>query len=538
MKKKEDYTKLRGGYYTPREVSDFLVRWTMPKSGDRVLEPSSGDGSFLRSLKDYADANRIVDLDVTAVELDANEAEKSSRYFDTFAGDFFTYYDEHIDGKKEFDVLLGNPPFIRYQSMKEEYRSTAFRLMNGRGFFPNRLTNIWIPFLILASEALSDEGRIGMVIPAELFQVNYAADARRYLPDRFQRLTLVMMNEMMFDGAQQEIVLVLGEVKSDNPGIYTVTTNNLDSIGSADHTDISPAEYKRPLLDDEKWTRYYLTNDEIALVRRVESSGDVQFAEQLFDTNVGIVTGENKFFIIDEETRARYGIENYRNIVCGTDFLQGLFYTESEMEANRSIKNSMLFSPPDLPIEELAQGEREYIEYGQLKGYHEGYKCRIREPWYVPPQSWEPEAFFYRQVGAYPRIVINECGALVTDTLHKIRFKSSYDKGKLAAAIYNSYTLSQCELLGRSYGGGVLTFEPSEVRRIPFPTSNIDGIDSRNADRLIRENRIDELIRINDRILLMDGIGLTKDEVWMLNNIWTTLRDRRLNRKKSRKKSD
>lgn len=535
MKKKGDYTKLRGGYYTPREVSDFLVSWTMPTAGERVLEPSCGDGSFLRALKEYADTNQITDLDVTSIELDSQEAEKSSQYYDVAVSDFFTYYDDNINGKKQFDVLLGNPPFIRYQSMKEDYRSIAFKLMNEKGFRPNRLTNIWVPFLILASEALSDRGRIGMVIPAELFQVNYASEARRYLPERFERLTLVMMNEMIFDGAQQEIVLILGEVKSDNPGVYTVTADGMGSIESARHTAVIPAEYKRDVLDDEKWTRYYLSNEEIALVRRVESSKGVQPAERILDANVGIVTGENKFFIIDDETRGRYGIENCRDIVCGTDFLQGLYYTESEMETNRRTKRSVLFSPPDVPIEELIPGEREYVEFGQSQDYDKGYKCRIRSPWYVPPKSWEPEAFFYRQVGAYPRIVINECGALVTDTLHKVRFKTDFDKGKIAAAIYNSYTLSQCELLGRSYGGGVLTFEPSEVRMIPFPTANIDRIDPRYADVLIRENRIDELIDINDRILLMDGIGLSEDEIQMLNGIWATLRNRRLSRKKGRK---
>ena len=137
-------------------------------------------------------------------------------------------------------------------------------------------------------------------------------------------------------------------------------------------------------------------------------------------------------------------------------------------------------------------------------------------------------------MGAYPRIVINSSGALVTDTLHKIRFRPNVDGERVAAAIFNSYTLSQCELLGRSYGGGVLTFEPSEVRMIPFPTSNLDHIDPLEADRLIRDNKMDELIRMNDRILLMDGIGLSEAQVKMLNGVWMTLRDRRLNRKKSR----
>ena len=71
-------------------------------------------------------------------------------YFDEASKDFFTYYQEEIEGQTQFDVVVGNPPFIRYQHFTEEYRKVAFALMNNHGFHPNRLTNIWLPFLVLA----------------------------------------------------------------------------------------------------------------------------------------------------------------------------------------------------------------------------------------------------------------------------------------------------------------------------------------------------------------------------------------------------
>lgn len=531
MKKTIDYTKARGGYYTPKVLTDFIVDWVKPTSNESILEPSCGDGAFLKSLSEYCCHKSLTGVNVTAVELDPEEAQKSSAFFNTINSDFFTYYDNCISGDDKYDILLGNPPFIRYQSFKEEFRSVAFRLMNDAGFHPNRMTNMWVPFLILASESLSEYGRIGMVIPAELFQVNYARDARDYLMSRFQRLTILMLNSMIFEGAQQEVVVVLGEVKSSNPGFYTVSSTDLSQLVGMDHTIVSEFEYKRPLLDDEKWTQYYLTNDDLELISRIESSGLVVPSGQLFDVNVGVVTGENDFFIINKETIEQYGISSYCPIVCGTNFLPGLFYTEVDSLNNYSEKRSMLFNPPDTQKEYLDSGDRSYIEFGESMGFNTGYKCRIRDPWYVPPISWVPEGFFFRQVGRYPRIVLNQCGALTTDTLHKIRFNPEYDAAKVAVALFNSYTLSQCELIGRSYGGGVLTFEPSEARRIPIPTSNLQNLDSDLADKLIRENNIEQLIKINDEILLKNGMGLTSDEIAHLNSIWCTLRDRRENRK-------
>lgn len=119
---------------------------------------------------------------VIGIELDDVEAAKSAQYGTTVVcKDFFTYYQETIDGQTQFDVIVGNPPFIRYQHFAEEYRKVAFALMNKHGFKPNRLTNIWLPFLVLSCKALKPNGRIGMVIPAELFQVDYAAEARQFL---------------------------------------------------------------------------------------------------------------------------------------------------------------------------------------------------------------------------------------------------------------------------------------------------------------------------------------------------------------------
>ncbi len=53
-----------------------------------------------------------------------------------------------------------------------------------------RYTNIRLPFLPPSREALGEHGRIGMVIPAELFQVDCAAKARNCRGSRFDRLSI------------------------------------------------------------------------------------------------------------------------------------------------------------------------------------------------------------------------------------------------------------------------------------------------------------------------------------------------------------
>jgi len=50
-------------------------------------------------------------------------------------------------------------------------------------------------------------------------------------------------------------------------------------------------------------------------------------------------------------------------------------------------------------------------------------------------------------------------------------------------------------------------------------------------DGLLRLNKIDEILEINDQTLLLEGLRLREKEILMLRNIWMKLRDRRINRK-------
>ena len=258
MKAIDGYNKLRGGHYTPADIADFIAGWAVRGLEDSILEPSCGDGSFLASIqKALTKANNTQLHNVTGVELDSAEAEKSKQYgYDVINADFFTYFRDSIEGRQLYDVIVGNPPFIRYQNFDEQYRSVAFDLMKKHGFHPNRLTNIWLPFLLLSCEALSDTGRIGMVIPAELFQVDYAAEARDYLSTHFDQLTLLTFRRLVFEDIQQEVVLLLGEKKSDKKGIRVVELNNLDELNQCGLSCLGKAETK--FLDHKR--SFFLKN--------------------------------------------------------------------------------------------------------------------------------------------------------------------------------------------------------------------------------------------------------------------------------------
>ena len=221
-----------------------------------------------------------------------------------------------------------------------------------------------------------------------------------------------------------------------------------------------------------------------------------------------------------------------RPIIGRSEQLKGIRLTNQDFSAlSEKGKKVFLFTPPDVDKPDLPTTDREYIEWGESENYHTGYKCRIRKHWYIVPQSWSPEAFLLRQVNKYPRIVLNSTNATNTDTLHKIRFLDVIDGKRVVAAFINSFTFAQCEVTGRSYGGGVLTFEPNEIRRLKIPTLMAKELDFDYIDNLLRDDRIEDALDYVDSITLGKGMGLSKEEIMMLRGIWEKLSSRRLGRK-------
>ena len=620
MKTADGYDKLRGGYYTPEKIADFICRWAIRSEAEEILEPSCGDGSFLcaaakrraelshaaqpgerlqsedaaqpgegaqsegaaqpgegaqsegvelsggrtqseaaampeargisgpehaqeseESRTAAAGSRHIHGSHILGIELDPAEAAKAAKRTpgaaDVVQSDFFTYYYERIYRKKEFDVVVGNPPFIRYQNVNEAYRKKAFEMMTAEGFHPSRLTNMWLPFLVLGSLCLKEAGRIGMVIPAELFQVNYAAETRDFLTKYFDRLTVITFKRLVFEDIQQEVLLLLGERTSRTKGIQILELDGVEDLDTLGPEAFQSFEVKELDHSSEKWVKYYLTNEEIRLMRRLRQDTRLRDVNELFEINVGLVSGENDFFLLNEERVAQFGLGNSVKMIIGkTEQLKGVILTREDFSQLKSQgKKVYVFVPENRPVEEVPKEEQSYIRYGEEQGFHRGYKCRIRKRWYCIPQSWEPDAFILRQVNRYPRIVLNRAEALSTDTIHKLRFLDGVRPEEVAAAFLNSFTLALGEITGRSYGGGVLTFEPGEIRKLKIPMTGADRLDLEQIDRWIREDKIYETLDYTDQILLKEGLGLSDREIVLLRGIWEKLRDRRIYRKENRK---
>ncbi|WP_149914023.1 N-6 DNA methylase [Sphingobacterium cavernae] len=541
-----DSKKLRGGYYTPQPIADFICKWAITNPTQKVLEPSCGDGNFIESaIKRFKELgvqdNQLYGL-IQGVELLEVEAEKSKKRAakyglnsDTITNDDFFNFILETNGNARYDVVIGNPPFIRYQNFPEEHRDLAIKMMQEMELRPNKLTNIWVPFLVISASKLRANGKLGMVIPAELFQVKYAAETRVFLSNFFSRITIVTFKKLVFSDIQQEVVLLLCEKNvEENKGVRVIEVNDLKELGALNLDQIQNIEVKSLDHSTEKWTKYFLDENEIQLLRRIKADERINPSFDVMDVDVGIVTGRNEFFMMNEETVSQWKLQPYTTRVVGKSaHLKGIVYDETDFEANVAARYPVhLFLPEAKEYSKQPKAVKEYISYGEEKEHHTGYKCKIRKLWYITPSLWSPDAFALRQVGEYPKLIVNNTGASSTDTIHRVRFKNGANAEIVALSYLNSLTFAFSEIMGRSYGGGVLTFEPSEIEELPLPILREDHmINFEEIDALMRNRNIEEVLDIIDNELLINQLKFSRADVDTLRGIWKKLSNRRNNRK-------
>lgn len=552
-----DANKLRGGYYTPQPVADWLALWALRTRHDSFLEPSAGNGVILE-----AGVSRLLSLGaercelsalIRGVEITPAEADIARDKIERLAGsgarglvdsgDFFAWFRAQRD--RRFSAVLGNPPFIRYQSFPEPARGRAMLLMQEFGLRPNKLTNIWVPFVVAATESLEENGRLALVIPAELLQVTYAAQLRAYLTERFARVAVVTCNELFFEKAEQEVVLLLAEgalarrTPANRCHVSVVEAQTVRGLVASDPVALLASAEEKDVRggDGEKWLKLFLTTQEIEFMREARRHPRVAELSRFARVDVGVVTGNNAWFVLRaSEVAARKLKGMTAPMMSRSAHLRGAVVTPDDWAALAAADERVnLVNIRRRDDEPLPTAAAAYVEVGEADKVHLGYKCSIRTPWYHVPSMWNPDAFLFRQIHDFPRFVRNRVVATSTDTIHRVTAHGC-DPDALVATTFTHLTAASAEIVGRSYGGGVLELEPTEAERLLVPDMLDAAVPLAEADIMMRAGRLGALLEENDRRVLVGELSFSGDDCARLKGVYEKMRDRRMARGKRPKR--
>lgn len=539
LKSDSSEQKLRGAYYTPLPLAEMMIDLFKNDTNiSSVMEPSCGDGVFVEGLIKTDFINQL--KKVTAIEIEPEEAgilkEKMKSYssIEILNCDFFEYYQNNYK-KQKYDLILGNPPYIRYQYLEEIQREAMSQILTSHGMKANKLVNTWVGFMVACIQMLSDTGRIAFVIPAEILQVAYAEDLRLFLSNNLSKITLITFEELVFPDIEQEIVVFIGEKGNQEKGIRIIELNNLDDL---EGFDIESNGFQKMQHVREKWTKYFTSDKENELIRQIKADDRFQKLSDVALINVGITTGNNKYFSVNKNTVEQYELENVvRPLIGRSSHAHSIYFRKKDWEQNVvKDKAAYLIDFPECDIKQYPEKHKEHIKRGEENGEHKGYKCSIRDRWYRIPSIWVPDAFFLRRNNLYPKFVLNCCNAVSTDTMHRIKFNNGIEPERIVLSYYNSISFAFTELCGRSYGGGVLEILPGEVGNIIIPKLDSAPIETvrevlGSVDSIIRADEdIEKALDIVDNEILVSVLGIDSKMCKDARNIWKKMQARRLKR--------
>ena len=517
--------KARGAFFTPPEIAAYIGDWAIRSGSDLVLEPSCGEASFLLAAGNrlrVLGANQLFwshQLHGIEIHRDSADAARSvlataSLDADIQVSDFFA-----CEPETEYDVVVGNPPYVRYQNFSGHARARSLEAALAQGVRLTGLASSWAAFVIHASRFLKPSGRLGLVLPAELLSVNYAAEVRRFLLNRFSNVRLVMFENRVFPGVLEEVVLLLAEGSGGAKCFEVYQARGLEGLASIDAT--SWIEHHPE--QNEKWTPALLSPASHSAYRTLSVSEGFSPLLDWGETYLGAVTGNNRYFSLSRSDAAELRLPEgdvIRISPPGSRHLRGLRFTRDAWEAlARDDARCLLFYPRD----KLRAAAGRYVSQGEAEKVHKAYKCAVRSPWWKVPLVSVPNLFLTYMNHDRPRLIANDAGVHIVNSLYGVGLrygKRVLGRDLLPIACLNSVTLLGAEVVGRAYGGGLLKLEPREADKLPVPSEQLlrkIGDDLRNLrpqlSVALRQNDLSRAVEMVDRVLLTDGLGVSDDEI-------------------------
>ena len=291
------------------------------------------------------------------------------------------------------------------------------------------MANAWAAFVVHASQFLKDNGRLALVLPAALLSVNYAAPVRRFLLARFAKVKLVLFDERVFPGVQEEVVLLLAEGRGPTPKFDLFQVRDLAGLGGIAGLPTGRARKWAPVDADAKWTEALLSSRASEEYTAAVDSGGFHTLSAWGETDLGMVTGNNAFFTLSAETARRLRLresELLRISPPGSRHLRGLAFGEvmfSEMSlagARVYLFNPIVGALRSRPSDTSLKGRRtaSTLRTSARSGSRGG-KCRAFRI---------PDLFLTYMNQDVPRLVSNDVRAAHLNSIHGVTLRAEHRK--------------------------------------------------------------------------------------------------------------
>jgi methylase of polypeptide subunit release factors len=310
--------KLNGAFFTPKFITSFISSQAIPNKDSKVCDPSCGCGAFLLSSAEFINKEynkeytRIIEENLFGVDIAdysirrakillslltlLNKEDIEQIRFNLICDDSLK-----MDWKTElkdvitnggFDVVIGNPPYVKFQDLSEELRN---RLFLDWKTLKSGTYNLYFAFFELGVDILKNSGILGYITPNNYFTSLAGVNLRKYFTSNRLLDRIIDFNHIkLFDAQTYTCITFLTKKEKDYFYYERVDDNsNLSNLARLDYSNI----YFKS-LDDKKWRLLRDVDQEnIKAIENLENRlGNV------VDIKVGIATCKDSVYFIDGNT--------------------------------------------------------------------------------------------------------------------------------------------------------------------------------------------------------------------------------------------
>ena len=202
------------------------------------------------------------------------------------------FYDNEGNKKdtRGFDVVLGNPPYVRIQTLEKN----QVNYFNENYESPTKNYDIYILFIEKGFKLLSENGVLGFVLPHKFFQGESGENIRKFI---YQNKTLTKIvnfgTNQVFEDATTYTCLLFLQKKNNEEFFYKEF-----NLGE-DFKNLSSLNFdkkKIDILNEDKWN---FSNQEIQKILGKIKSQKKNFASITKKIFKGSSTGNDEIFLLD-----------------------------------------------------------------------------------------------------------------------------------------------------------------------------------------------------------------------------------------------
>jgi type I restriction-modification system DNA methylase subunit len=554
VEEKRTKRKSQGIYYTPTFVTKYIVQQTVgkyldehgynPSKPPRVLDMACGSGSFLIESFDVIDnfvakqrgqaqkgevdfydrARQLevlrscifgVDKDKQAVEVarlnlllrGLHSREKLPMLenivnSDSLNGETFPNFFPQVIKEGGFDIIIGNPPYVRQETLGEEFK--AYAKQNFETFAGT--ADLYVYFIEQAHKLLKPNGLFGMIVSNKWIRSNYGKALREFLTRESTIVEIIDFGELpVFENAATfPVIIITRKGKSEHVNFTYAPIKRLDFDSLADEVVNVGSVLDERALQSENWT---LNDNKQQSVFEKIKNNNIPLEEFIGNKILrGLVTGFNEAFVINETTKNRIvesesqSNEFIKPFVFGDDVrkyhvnYQGQYliripkgWTDSQkgkadgekwFKKNHPVLAKHLFQFEDKASKRLDKGN---------------YWWELRACDYY--DEFEKPKIIYPDIAKESRVSFDDKGLYFSNTVYFIPSNDLYLLAVLNSKLIFSYYKRIASVLGDPDKGGRLRWFRQDVLKLPIRRIDFDN----PSDKSIH----DEVIILVKKILAL-----------------------------------